>query len=487
MKNRKESITKGPEKRAVYCGFKRLTIIMTLAITLIVGAGGCSLAKDGKDGLNGKDGKNGVATSITLVDGKVMLDEQSTDFDGETLSASINLSANDPLGGKVSGGGRYPLNTAVMISAKPEDGYLFVRWENEQGKTVSESQSFITRASVTEQNYLAVFEIDKSKAFINVSVRADKSLPNGATVVGGGRFAYGTEYTLLVTASDESILNKGTVLFYEVTKDQFDDENFAVSAEDEACSRGKTAVFDVDGLTDKFYVAGYIDQIEVDVSIDFNITIEASCNIELQSSDEFYGTVAVTKINGKTAEKDSFGGLQAVWAGDMVTVKATPTSAYMFDDYENEIQKRMTIDRSGFVCWIDEITGETVSTEKEYTFVAKKRVSLKAVFMPKTVIHFQATGVITDIVAKDGIVSQSTYFSYNGAIAGFYPGEEIFIHAHFVSLFNNAKAERLTKFVWQISYDNATWENLSYSRQTYLKIPNNTPTIYLKATFEKKA
>lgn len=493
MKNKKSLIAKITEtatiktKRKSFRAGVKITAVTAIAAMLVLSTFGCSAAKNGKDGLNGKNGADGVATSVAVTDGKVTLDKKNTDFNGETLSALINLSINDPASGKVNGGGRYALNTAILISAEPNEGYTFLRWENGKGETVSESQSFLTSATETEQNYTAVFEIDKSKAAINVNVRADKSLPDGAIIEGGGRFSYGSEYTLRVTAEDEKLLSAGTVLYYEVTKEQFDDESFAISFKEGACARGRVAVFDVDGLTDKYYLAAFIDEIYVDVSIDYNITIEAACDIEVISSDDFYGTAEITKINAKNAEKDSFGELQAIWAGDSVTVTAKPAAVTKFDDADEDYQKLGMVNRSDFVCWIDEITGETVSENREYTFVAKKQVHLKAIFAPKTVLHFEASGVLTEIITKEEVVSQSFYLSYNGAVAGFYPGEEIFVHAYFSPLNKYAKAERLTKFVWQISYDNINWETLSYSRQAYLKIPENTPMVYIKATFDKKA
>lgn len=505
MKNKKSLITENPdlisenfEKKAKNAkgaknfsmrgAFKKIAAIAAATLIFSSCASGCASAKSGKDGKNGLDGKNGIdgaATSVTLDDGKVTLDGKTTSFDGETLSAYINLSANDDAGGKVGGGGRYPLNTAVLISANPNYGYIFLCWKNEKGETVSQSPSFLTSATQTEQNYTAFFEIDKSKTAINVSVRADKSLPSGAAVEGGGRFAYGSEYTLSVTAENESVLNGGTVLFYEVTKEQFDDENFAVSKKAEACSRGRTARFDVDGLTDKYYLAAFIDEINIDVSIDFNISIEASCDVEVNSSNDFYGKAEITKINGKTPETDSLGKLQSIWAGDSVTVTATPSTAARFDEIDADYKRFLTVDRSDFSGWVNALTGEIVSKDPEYTFIAKKQVRLKAIFKPKTVLHFEASGITAEIITKNEVISQSSYNEYCGAVESFYPGEEIIVYANFSSPLNNATAKHKAKFVWQISYNNTDWETLSYSRQAYLKIPENAHTVYIKATFDR--
>lgn len=441
---------------------------------------------DGKNGLNGTDGKDGAVTSVTLDDGKVTLDGKSTSYDGETLSAPINLSANYTAGGEISGGGRYPLNTAVLISAKQNYGYNFLCWKNEKDEIVAENPCFLTSATEVEQNYTAIFEIDKSKTAINVSVRADKSLPNGVTVEGGGRFAYGSEYTLSVVSENESILNSGTVFFYEVTKEQFDDENYVVLKKAEACSRGRIARFDVDGLTDKYYVVAYIDEMYIDVS--YNIRVEASCEIEVKSSNDFYGKPAITKINGKTPETDSFEILQPIWAGDEVTVTANISISPMYDDNYDEFYVRyMTVNRASFVGWIDELTGETVSESLEYTFVVKRDVSLIAIFKPKTVLHFEAHGITLALFTKDVVIYNSRDYSYCGAIESFYPGEEILVYAYFLPPISVVTLQRLNKFVWQISYDNVKWKTLSYSRQAYIKIPENVHTVYIKATLDLKS
>lgn len=485
MKNKKHFKSKNADFAAngvILKKAKKITIIAIFAVMISVCASACGV-KNGADGVDGKNGKDGVATSVALSDGKVTLDEKSTRFDGETLSAPINLSVSGSKGGKVSGGGRYPINTAVLVSAKPDEGYVFSHWQNENGEAVGNSSAFLTRATSAAQNYVAVFEVDKAKAYINVFVRADKSLPESAIIEGGGRFAYGDEYVLRVTDRG-GVLNTGTVLFYEVTEERFKDENFAVSVKDEACSRGQTAVFNVDGLTDKYYLAAFIDQMDIGVSIDFNIKIEAACNVEVKTSNGFYGTASVTKINGKNVEKDSYGGLPNIWAGDAVTVSAKPTAVNKFDGAYYDFEK---VARSEFIGWVDEVSGETVSAEKEYTFVAKKNVTLKAVFAPKTVLCFEANGVTPEIITKNGVISQSSYFKdYNGALTNFYAGEEILIHANFASPLSKADYERFDKFVWLISYDNVTWKTLSYSREAYLKIPENTTVVYLKATFDKK-
>lgn len=470
--------------KSFFRSVKRVAAIVAIIAVLCFCAVGCENAQsgtNGKDGADGKNGADGTVTSVVLSDGKVTLDGENTGYDNKTLSAPIIVTANDDEMGETSGGGRYALNSAVILSAEPNKGYVFVCWQNENGETASKNRQFLVRASETAQNYTAVFDIDKNEAAINVYVRADKSLPDSAIVEGGGNYRYGTEYTLRVTAEDESVFGSGAVFFCEVTAEQFKDETFAVSDSSSVCSRGKTAVFDVDGVNDKYYVAAFKERAEGDISIGIDdpgfIIIEVACNIETVSSSDFYGKCFISKINGKTYDETAE--LPSIWAGDEVVVTAEPAKVGMSADYPYSFIKR-----SDFVCWTDELTGEIVSEEAEYSFVAKRQVKLKAVFAPKTIVHVNVANIDPRIISENGLVDNplTGYLFYDGgAFASFYAGEKILIDAFFPV--GRVEADRKKKFSWQMSYDNENWQTLSFDKQAYMEIPENATDIYLKIEY----
>lgn len=130
--------------------------------------------------------------------------------------------------------------------------------------------------------------------------------------------------------------------------------------------------------------------------------------------------------------------------------------------------------------------GETVSEDREYTFVAKNQVRLKAVFTPKNVLHVDTYARVPFLITTHDVVSTpDRRFSYCGAIESFYPGEEIFVYAYFYSPIVRVELSRYYRFAWRISYNNTDREILSYSRQAYIKIPENAHTVYIKATFDR--
>lgn len=72
------------------------------------------------------------------------------------LMCTIQVSANPTDGGIVTGGGDYPTNTSVTISASENNGYRFVCW-TENGVEVSR-QADVTFQAVTDRNLVAMFE-----------------------------------------------------------------------------------------------------------------------------------------------------------------------------------------------------------------------------------------------------------------------------------------------------------------------------------------
>jgi uncharacterized repeat protein (TIGR02543 family) len=68
-----------------------------------------------------------------------------------------NLQLNASIGGTVSGGGRYYYGYIASVSAIPENGYKFMRWE---GDTVQDQNiPFTTTSMISDRNLTAVFEV----------------------------------------------------------------------------------------------------------------------------------------------------------------------------------------------------------------------------------------------------------------------------------------------------------------------------------------
>lgn len=125
--------------------------------------------------------------------------------------------------------------------------------------------------------------------------------------------------------------------------------------------------------------------------------------------------------------------------------------------------------------------GETVSEDREYTFVAKYQVRLKAVFTPKNVLHVDTYARVPFLITTHDVVSTpDRRFSYCGAIESFYPGEEIFVYAYFYSPIVRVELSRYYRFAWRISYTIPTGKYFLIRVRHTLKSPKTRTRFILK-------
>ena len=99
----------------------------------------------------------------------------------------LDLTAGD--GGSVVGKGYYTIDSLVTITAVPDSGYEFVRWDDDV--TTAERQVKVDREGIH-----LYAEFKKSKLTLTVSAEPEEA----GTVTGGGKYDYMTEVT--VTAID---------------------------------------------------------------------------------------------------------------------------------------------------------------------------------------------------------------------------------------------------------------------------------------------
>lgn len=88
----------------------------------------------------------------------VVADKEIIALFAKTGEAVVYTSASE--GGTVSGGGVYPLNSPITLTATPTNGYTFVAWENVNGQAqVSTNSTYtFTPTAQTVLNLRAVFE-----------------------------------------------------------------------------------------------------------------------------------------------------------------------------------------------------------------------------------------------------------------------------------------------------------------------------------------
>ena len=116
-------------------------------------------------------------------------------FEQEPEEYTITVNAEPASGGTVSGGGTYAEGSTCVISAMPNDGYVFENWTlNGAEVSTSPSYSFIVGRSAT---YVAHFAQNANQATITAMAEPVE----GGSVSGGGTYELGSNCTLNAVAT----------------------------------------------------------------------------------------------------------------------------------------------------------------------------------------------------------------------------------------------------------------------------------------------
>jgi len=326
--------------------------------------------------LSDNTGEADRTTNVTITGNNQTLNVNVTQLAQPMIYVTINVSANPPSGGVVTGNGIYGMGEEVTVTAIPNDCYFFANWT--EGSTVVSTNPSYT-FSATENSDLVAHFVQKT---YNITLSATPQ--EGGTASGGGtNILCGTSAT--VTATPEGCYN-----FVHWTKDG------------EAVSTSPSYTFVVTG--NHVMVAHFVQK-------------------------TYHIALSATPQEGGTAS----GGGTNILCGTSVTVTATPnmgynfinwtegstvittTSSYMFIATENRnltahfVQKIYNISLSAnpteggtvsgggaynhgdnvsifavantgylFTSWTKE--GVTISTEPAYSFTAIENENLEAAF-----------------------------------------------------------------------------------------------------------
>lgn len=460
-------------------GFMNKSIIIKslssifLAIGLVSSVTFCFILNSGKDGINGEDG---ATNSIRDVDGKIEIDNKPTGYDNVYLSGMISVTSNNPNFGKVTSSNRYQLNSVVEIKAIPYQGYVFKHWENLNGEIVSTSSSLLVKAIKEEQNFIAIFEIDKENVTIEVNVRGDASLPNEVSLNGNGTYKYDEEYEISVASP--SIL-EGTFLYFEVSKEEFDDSNYKVDLNtDKAIGSGTSVVFDVSDVFDKYYLVAYKEKDSGGISI------IASSKINVSSSCPNYADAYIYKVGGKAYEE----GETSIFPGDEVLVKAEPKFVYKYSKDPFAFDPHFIYERATFLYWIEASSNKILSYEKEYSFIAKEKNDIQAVFTPKTVVYVEGKYVNVNLISKNDTYSRSPdgELEMNDPVGSFDFNEDVLLYCTYSSSASSGFTNRYDKFYLEISYDGVSYDFLCFDKQCYFNTKENNPFVYIRARIDAR-
>ena len=117
---------------------------------------------------------------------------------------TINVSADPTNGGTVSGGGTFPADTTIIVTATPSTGFSFVQW-TENGYPVSTNTNY--SFTVTRNcNLVAQFQAQPQQYTVTVS--ADPT--NGGSVSGSGTYEAGESCTVSATANNGYVFTNWT-------------------------------------------------------------------------------------------------------------------------------------------------------------------------------------------------------------------------------------------------------------------------------------
>lgn len=114
-------------------------------------------------------------------------------FQAQTQSYTINVSANPTNGGTVSGGGTYQQGQSCTVHATANSGYTFTNW-TENGSVVSTNANYTFTVN-SNRTLVANFQAQPQNYTITVSANPT----NGGTVTGGGTYQQGQSCTVHAT------------------------------------------------------------------------------------------------------------------------------------------------------------------------------------------------------------------------------------------------------------------------------------------------
>jgi len=111
----------------------------------------------------------------------------------------VQVIASPSEGGTVTGGGQYTGNETITISATPNAGYHFVKWENRGTVSTDPIYKFMAGSNLT---FTAVFEANTPEPTQTYTIAVSTSSAEQGSVTGGGSFERGSLVTISATPND---------------------------------------------------------------------------------------------------------------------------------------------------------------------------------------------------------------------------------------------------------------------------------------------
>lgn len=125
-----------------------------------------------------------------------------------TAPRKLTLKAEPADGGSVYGAGRYVPGTSIGLRVSVSTGYVFDKWVDEKGNTVSSTASFSFVKGERDETLTACFRFnpqaptEPSEPSLIQYFRLTLAAEKGGTVSGGGKYQSGTKVSLKATCEE---------------------------------------------------------------------------------------------------------------------------------------------------------------------------------------------------------------------------------------------------------------------------------------------
>jgi len=308
----------------------------------------------------------------------------------------VTTSANNAAYGSVSGGGSHPANSTVTLTATPNTGYSFTRWND---NVTTNPRSFVV---TSDTSFMAYFSANQ------YTVTVVNANPTMGAVTGTGTYAYNTTATITATPNSGYHFtgwNDGdthTTRVITVTCDTtftagFAPNQYTVTAVPNDASMGTvtgSGTYDY-GTTATLTATpntgyGFRGWSDGNTSNPRNLVVTGDISLTANFSDDTSAiteyTVTLTVNDPAMGTLSDYGGTYA--EGSTIVVTATPNAGYHF------------------VNWSDN------NTDNPRTFIVNSDITLQANFAQ----NVDSTAVLNIVVEGNG------YVTVNGTESSIYRG-----------------------------------------------------------------
>ena len=310
-------------------------------------------ANNGYTFTNWTEGGNVVSTNanytFTVTDDRTLV----AHFEVQAPNTyNINVSANPPAGGTVTGGGSYQQGQQCTVTATENEGYTFLRW-TENGNQVSPNLSY-TFEVTGNRTLVAHFQVRS----YTIGVSANPS--NGGSVTGGGTYTHGqncevtaapaTGYNFIGWTENGNQVSTDLTYSFAVTGNrnlmaQFQLKSYTISVSANPTNggtvngggtynHGQSCTVTADDNSGYTFLRWTENGTQVSTNASYTFTVTGPRTLVAQFQQQTYTiTATANPTNGGTATVSGNG---TFTYNQQCTLTATPNSHYSFTNWKKD-------------------------------------------------------------------------------------------------------------------------------------------------------